>query len=121
MFDSALGVWVILGPQAYELVQMVCAQNGPIPSQIVEVVHDDRHKQVDDEKRAERVERDEVKIGHVRTANFVRVVHDRVAFGVLGRAVEHDLLIQFKAIRFLMVGPKKRGRLSLDFNDLLQS
>ena len=44
----SLGLRVILRPQSHKLIQMVRPQDGPIPRKVVKVVHDDRHKQVDD-------------------------------------------------------------------------
>ena len=40
-------------------------QDGPVPSEIVKVVHDDGHKQVEDQEGAEDEETDEVDIGEV--------------------------------------------------------
>lgn len=48
VLDSPLGVGVILTPQTNELVQVVRTQDGPISGQVVKVVHDDGHEQVDD-------------------------------------------------------------------------
>lgn len=48
VFDATFGVWIILTPQADELVQMVGPQDRPISCQIVKVVHDDRNKQIND-------------------------------------------------------------------------
>ena len=40
-------------------------ENGPIPGEIVEVVHDDRDEQVEDEEAAEDEEGDEVEVGDI--------------------------------------------------------
>lgn len=47
MLYSAFRVWVVLAPQTNELVQMMRPENRPITSQVVEVVHDDSNKQID--------------------------------------------------------------------------
>lgn len=39
-------IWVILGPYSDKLVQVVSAQYGRISRQIVEIVHNNSHKQV---------------------------------------------------------------------------
>jgi hypothetical protein len=48
MLDSPLGVGVVLAPQTNKLVQVMWTQDGPISGQVVKVVHDDGHEQVDD-------------------------------------------------------------------------
>ena len=53
-YDSVTGIcttysrsiWVILGPYSDKLVQVVSAQYGRISRQIVKVVHNNSHKQV---------------------------------------------------------------------------
>ena len=49
-FVHSLCLRVVLGPESHELVQMVRPQNGPIASEIVEVIHDDSHEQIDNLK-----------------------------------------------------------------------
>ena len=46
MFNPAFCVRIILAPKSHKLVQMVRAQNRPIPGQVVEIVHDDGDEQV---------------------------------------------------------------------------
>jgi len=48
MLDSPLGVGVVFAPQANKLVQVVRTQDRPISGQVVKVVHDDGHEEVDD-------------------------------------------------------------------------
>ena len=60
-----LGVRVILRPESDELPQVVGAQDGPVPRQVVEVVHDDGHEKVEDEEGTEDEEADEVNVGKV--------------------------------------------------------
>ena len=47
MFDSASGIGIVLTPQPHKLIQMVRTKNGPISRQIIKVIHDDSHKEVD--------------------------------------------------------------------------
>lgn len=47
MFDAAFGVRIVLAPEAHELVQMVRTQDGPVTRQVIEVVHDDGHEQIE--------------------------------------------------------------------------
>ena len=49
---------------------MVSSQDGRVSSQVVEVVHDDGHEQVEHQKRAEEDERDEVGVGEGRAAGL---------------------------------------------------
>ena len=65
---SYLGVWVVLGPQPHELVEVVGAEDGPVAGEVVEVVHDDGHEQVEDEEAAHDEEADEVDVGDVIAA-----------------------------------------------------
>ena len=44
MLDPTPRIWIVLTPQPDELIQMMRPQNGPIPCQIIKIVHDDRHK-----------------------------------------------------------------------------
>lgn len=48
MFNSPLGVGIVLGPQANKLVQVVWPENRPISRQVVEIVHDNGNEEVDD-------------------------------------------------------------------------
>ena len=50
VLDPSLGVRVVLAPEADELVEVVRAQDGPVARQVVKVVHDDRHEQVQDQE-----------------------------------------------------------------------
>ena len=47
---------IVLRPQVDEIVQMMRSQNRPVSGQVVEVVHDDGHEQVDDLQMKPRVE-----------------------------------------------------------------
>ena len=46
-----------------------------VPGEVVEVVHDHSHEEVEHEEAAEEDEGDEVGIGEVRTATLFRVQH----------------------------------------------
>lgn len=43
-----LGSWIIFRPDPLELIEVVGTQNGPVPSEIVKIVHDDSNKEVND-------------------------------------------------------------------------
>ena len=68
VLDPTLGVRVVLRPERDELPQVVGAQDGPVPRQVVEVVHDDGHEEVEDKEGAEDEEADEVNVGKVGAA-----------------------------------------------------
>lgn len=100
MLDSPCGVRVVLRPQPYELLQMMRTENGPVACQIIEIIHDDGHKQVDDEKRAKDVEGDEERNGEIiATCNAV-IVGLGIALGLRSAdAGEHYLLPRFTCRR----------------------
>lgn len=87
MLDPALSVRIVLGPETDELLQVVWAENTPVSREVVEVVHDDGHEQVNNEERAEHEEGDEVGISEVDAAQRFRirlvVVTRRVALDIL--------------------------------------
>lgn len=45
---DSLSLRVILRPNGLELIQVMRAQDGPVSCEVVKVVHDDSHKEVDD-------------------------------------------------------------------------
>lgn len=51
--QDSRGFWVILCPDGLKLIQVVRAQDGPVPCEVVKVVHDDSYEEVNDlqEKR----------------------------------------------------------------------
>jgi hypothetical protein len=51
-----------------KLVEMVGAQDGPVPGEVIEVVHDDGDEEVEDEEGADDEEGDEVGVGEVGAA-----------------------------------------------------
>lgn len=79
---------IILRPHANVLVQMVRSQNGGISREIVEVVHDNSHKQVEHEEGAEENEGDEVDVGDIAAAFLVWVARARLT----ARTIQHDRL-----------------------------
>ena len=76
MFDEPFGVRVVFAPEMYKLGKMVGTKDGPIPGEVVKVVHDDGNEEVEDEEGANDEEADEVGIGNVGAAPslFSRVV-----------------------------------------------
>ena len=68
VLDEALGVGVILGPEVHELAEVVRPEDGPVAGEVVEVVHDDSHEQVEDEEAAHDEEADEVDVGDIIAA-----------------------------------------------------
>ena len=61
-----LGVRIVLWPEGDKLPEVVEPQDGPVPRQVVKVVHDDRHKEVEHEEGADDEEADKVGVGKVR-------------------------------------------------------
>ena len=49
------------------------AQYGGVSSEVVKVVHDDRHEQVQHDERAEEDEGDKVDVRHVRSTGLFRI------------------------------------------------
>ena len=64
---------VVLGPDPYELVQVVSAQDGGISREVVKVVHDDSDEEIEHEEGAEEDEGDEVGVGERRAAGLLGV------------------------------------------------
>ncbi len=60
--------WVVGGPHRDELAQVVRAQDGGVPREVVKVVHDDGHEQVEHDEGAQEDEGDEVHVRHVGPA-----------------------------------------------------
>lgn len=44
----SLGLRVVLSPDPFELVQVMGPKDGPVAGEVVKVVHDDGHKEVND-------------------------------------------------------------------------
>ena len=78
---------------------MVGAQDGGVPGQVVEVVHDDGHEQVEHDEAAEEDEGDEVYIGYIRATGLVRVYQEAslvplvssLVAGPPRESVQHDV------------------------------
>ena len=68
VLDETLRIRVVLRPEVDELPQVVRAQDGPVPGEVVEVVHDDGNKQVEYKEGAHNEEADEERVGHVGAA-----------------------------------------------------
>ena len=71
--ENLLGAWVVLRPNSDKLVQVMSSQNGGIACQVIEVVHDDSHEQVEHKEGAKEDEGDEIGVGHVGAASLQRV------------------------------------------------
>ena len=52
---------------------MVGAEDGGVPGEVVKVVHDDGHEEVEHDEGAEEDEGDKVDVGHVGSAGLVRI------------------------------------------------
>ena len=74
---------VKLCPGGDELAQVVGAEDGGVPGEVVEVVHDDGHEEVDHDEAAEEDEADEVEVGGVAAAALLGV--EQLAGGVVAR------------------------------------
>ena len=95
VLDPALGIRVVFAPQPDELIKVMRSQDGPIPCEVIEVVHDDSDEQVEDEEGADHEERDEVNISEIRATTtlvsgiFWPLVTDDTWILL---AAQHDLL-----------------------------
>ena len=70
MLDSAFSVWIIFRPETHKLIKMVGAEYGPVSSEVIKVVHDDGHEEVEDEEAADDEEANEVDVGDVITTTL---------------------------------------------------
>ena len=52
---------------------MVRAEDGGVPGEVVKVVHDDGHEQVEHDEGAEEDEADKVYVGDIRSTCLIRV------------------------------------------------
>ena len=68
VLDEALGVGIVFTPEVNKFGEMVGSENGPVPGQVVKVVHDDSDEEVEHEEGADNKEADEVGVGNVRAA-----------------------------------------------------
>ena len=69
MFDEPFGVRVVFAPEMDKLGKMVGTKDGPIPGEVVKVVHDDSNKEVENEEGTNNEEADEVRVGNVRATS----------------------------------------------------
>ena len=95
---------VVLCPDADELVEVVRAEDGGVPGEVVEVVHDDGDEEVEHDEGAEEDEGDEVEVGEWGSAGLLWVEHlaggGVVAVGARvallpARARQHDVRPRF--------------------------
>lgn len=101
---------IVLAPHRDEFRQVVGAQNGGIPGQIVEAVHNDSHHDVEHDKAAQKDERNKVKVGDVGAA-FLVGIHRQI-----GRLVDlHRALVANSArdAGHHNVGPRLSGGASI--------
>ena len=71
--DLASGTGVVFRPDPDELVQVVCPEDGGVSRQVVKVVHNHSHEQIEHEEATEKDEGDKVSVGEVGAASFLRV------------------------------------------------
>ena len=72
-FQHSRSAGVEVRPCGYELAQVVGAEDGGVAGEVVEVVHDDGHEEVEHDEAAEEDEGDEEGVGEVWSAGFTRV------------------------------------------------
>ena len=71
--EILLCTWIIFCPDSDEFVQMMSPKDGAVPGEIVKVVHDDSHKQVEHEEAAEEDKGDKEEVGDVAATGLIRV------------------------------------------------
>ena len=91
VLNEALGVWVILRPKVNKLSKMVGPKDGPVPREVIEVVHDDGNEEVEHKEGAHHKEADEEWIGHIGAATL------RLA-SVIRQGVTNSPLTEMKKI-----------------------
>ena len=78
---------------------MMSAKNGRVSRQILKVVHYDSHKQIEQNKSAQKLKADEIKVRKVVSARFCRhsrVIGQQARFTIFpGITVDHYLLPRF--------------------------
>ena len=72
VFDPTLGIRIILGPERDELPEVVGPKDRPVPCEVVEVVHDDGHEEIEHEEGAEHEEGYEVDVGKVGSTTLLQ-------------------------------------------------
>ena len=82
-FQHSRSAGVEVRPCGDELAQVVGAEDGGVAGEVVEVVHDDGHEEVDHDEAAEEDEADEVEVGGVAAAALLGV--EQLARGVVAR------------------------------------
>lgn len=75
--QHSLGLGVVLSPDPLELVQVMGPEDGPVPCQVVKVVHDDSHEEVND-LRAE----EQTQLGERQHENMGRCVLEQKGLGI---------------------------------------
>ena len=93
--NSPFTIRIIFRPRGNKLVKMMSSQNGPVSGEVVKVVHDDGHEQVEDEEGGHDKEGDKVGIGHDGSTTFwiASFITARITLDVIRLdAGHHDLL-----------------------------
>ena len=72
-FQHSRSAGVEVRPCGDELAQVVGAEDGGVAGEVVEVVHDDGHEEVEHDETAEEDEAHKVDVGHVRAAGLLGV------------------------------------------------
>ena len=88
VFDASFGIRIVFTPQPDKLVEMVGAQNGPIPGQVVKVIHDDGNEQVENEEGTDNEKGDEIRVGEIGTTT-------RRISGIFGKRITYDRRVFF--------------------------
>jgi len=65
MFYLPFGIRIIFGPKGHKLAQMMRSEDGPIPGEIIKIVHDDSNEKVENQEGTNDKEGDEVDVGKV--------------------------------------------------------
>ena len=117
MFDETLRIRVVLGPEVDKLPEVMGAEDGPVPGEVVEVVHDDGDEQVEDKESADNEEADEERVGHIGAATFLLPSIVRLGSEVWGYLGE--ICLTWKIV-VLSVGASAAALTSFFFLNLLK-
>ena len=71
--SDLLSARIVLCPDPDELVKMVSAKDGGVPREVVKVVHDDSHEEIEHEEAAQEDKGDEEEVGDVAAAHLSRL------------------------------------------------
>ena len=71
--SDLLSARIVLCPDPDELVKVVGAKDGGVPREVVKVVHDDSHEEIEHEEAAQEDKGDEEEVGDVAAAHLARL------------------------------------------------